>query len=143
MVCVLGFIIISIYSLCYGALYGVFLSCFYSIGSIPDILQLYGLEHGKAQKYLAGIRGLSLLLSVSFQQALGYLVYALICETSTFHRFAYYTDEGYEMFDLKLYPGIEAFNYIKEWFAFISIITAIPFIVLFIMRTWRYFCIKF
>ena len=73
----------------------------------------------------------------------GYLVYALICETSTFHRFAYYTDEGYEMFDLKLYPGIEAFNYIKEWFAFISIITAIPFIVLFIMRTWRYFCIKF
>ena len=96
----------------------------------------------KRKKNLTGIRGLSLLLSVSFQQALGYLVYALICETSTFHRFAYYTDEGYEMFDLKLYPGIEAFNYIKEWFAFISIITAIPFIVLFIMRTWRYFCIK-
>jgi membrane protein len=97
----------------------------------------------KRKMRLIGIRGLSLLLSVSFQQALGYLVYALICETSTFHRFAYYTDEGYEMFDLKLYPGIEAFNYIKEWFAFISIITAIPFIVLFIMRTWRYFCIKF
>lgn len=52
MVCVLGFIIISIYSLCYGALYGVFLSCFYSIGSIPDILQLYGLELGKAQNAL-------------------------------------------------------------------------------------------
>lgn len=48
MVCVLGFIIISIYSICYGALYGVFPSCFYSIGSIPDILQLLGLEHGKA-----------------------------------------------------------------------------------------------
>ena len=84
----------------------------------------------KRKKYLAGIRGLSLLLSVSFQQALGYLIYALICESSTFHRFVFYTDEEYEMFDLKLYPGIEAFNYIKEWFAFISIITAIPFIVL-------------
>ena len=84
----------------------------------------------KLEKHLTGIRGLSLLLSVSFQQALCYLIYALICETSTFHRFVYYTDEEYEMFDLKLYPGIEAFNYIKEWFAFISIITAIPFIVL-------------
>lgn len=96
----------------------------------------------KRKKYLAGIRGLSLLLSVSFQQALGYLIYALICESSTFHRLVFYTDEEYEMFDLKLYPGIGAFNYIKEWFAFISIITAIPFIVLFIMRTWRCFCMK-
>lgn len=96
----------------------------------------------KRKKRLIGIRGLSLLLSVSFQQTLGYFIYALVCETSIFHRFVYYTDEGYEMFDLKLYPGIEAFNYIKEWFAFISIITAIPFIVLFIMRTWRYFCMK-
>ena len=50
MVCVLGIIIISIYSICYWSLYGVFLFCFYSIGSIPDILQLFGLEHGKAQK---------------------------------------------------------------------------------------------
>lgn len=96
----------------------------------------------KRKKRLIGIRGLSLLLSVSFQQTLGYFIYALVCETSIFHRFVYYTDEEYEMFDLKLYPGIEAFNYIKEWFAFISIITAIPFIVLFIMRTWRYFCMK-
>ena len=97
----------------------------------------------KRKKHLTGIRGLSLLLSVSFQQALGYLIYALICETSTFHRFVYYTDEEYEMFDIKLYPGIEGFDYITEGFAVISIITAIPFIVLFIMRTWRYFCIKF
>lgn len=138
MVCVLGIIIISIYSICYWSLYGVFLFCFYSIGSIPDILQLLGLEHGKAQKHLTGIKGLSLLLSVSFQQALGYLIYALICETSTFHRFVYYTDEEYEMFDFKLYPGIEGFYYISEGFAVISIITAMPFIVLFIMRTIRY-----
>ncbi len=47
------------------------------------------------------------------------------------------------MFDIKLYPGIEGFDYITGGFAVISIITAIPFIVLFIMRTWRYFCIKF
>lgn len=46
----------------------------------------------KRKKHLTGIKGLSLLLSVSFQQALGYLIYALICETSTFHRFVYYTD---------------------------------------------------
>lgn len=52
MVCILGFVIIDIYSIYYSSLYGVFLSCFYSIGSIPDILQLLGLEHGKAQKAL-------------------------------------------------------------------------------------------
>ena len=50
MVCILGFVIIDIYSIYYSSLYGVFLSCFYSIGSIPDILLLHGLEHGKAQK---------------------------------------------------------------------------------------------
>ena len=55
----------------------------------------------KRRKYLTGIRGLSKLLSASCQQTLGYLVYALICETDTFHRFVYYTDEEYEMFDCK------------------------------------------
>ena len=108
---------------------------FFLLAFIPLVVFLiyyscWVLNMEKREKHLTGIRGLSLLLSVSFQQALGYFVYALICETSTFHRFVYYTDEEYEMFDLKLYPGIEAFNYIKEWFAFISIITAIPFIVL-------------
>ena len=93
----------------------------------------------KREKHLTGIRGLSLLLSVSFQQALGYLVYALICETSTFHRFAHYTDEEFGIFGLKLYPGIEGFSYLTGGLAIISIITAIPFIVLFIMRTWATF----
>lgn len=97
----------------------------------------------KRKKHLTGIKGLSLLLSVSFQQALGYLIYALICETSTFHRFVYYTDEEYEMFDFKLYPGIEGFYYIAEGFAVISIITAMPFIVLFIMKTIRYLFFTF
>lgn len=96
----------------------------------------------KRKKRLIGIRGLSLLLSVSFQQALGYFIYALVCETSIFHRFVYYTDEEYGIFGLKLYPGIEGFSYITGGLAIISIITAIPFIVLFIMRTWRYFCMK-
>lgn len=97
----------------------------------------------KREKHLTGIRGLSLLLSVSFQQALCYLIYALICETSSFHRFVYYTDEEYEMFDFKLYPGIEGFYYIAEGFAVISIITAMPFIVLFVMRTIRYLFFTF
>ena len=97
----------------------------------------------KRKKHLTGIKGLSLLLSVSFQQALGYLIYVLICETSTFHRFVYYTDEEYEMFDFKIYPGIEGFYYIIEGFVVISIITAMPFIVLFIMRTIRYLFFTF
>lgn len=121
---------------------------FFFLAFIPLVVFLiyyssWVLNMEKRKKHLTGIRGLSLLLSVSFQQALGYLIYALICETSTFHRFVYYTDEEYEMFDIKLYPGIEGFDYITGGFAVISIITAIPFIVLFIMRTWRYFCMKF
>lgn len=99
----------------------------------------WGLNMEKRQKRLIGIRGLSLLLSVSFQQALGYFIYALVCETSIFHRFVYYTDEEYGIFGLKLYPGIEGFSYITGGLAIISIITAIPFIVLFIMRTWATF----
>lgn len=47
------------------------------------------------------------------------------------------------MFDFKLYPGIEGFYYISEGFAVISIITAMPFIVLFIMRTIRYLFFTF
>ena len=121
---------------------------FFLLAFIPLVVFLiyyscWVLNMEKREKHLTGIRGLTLLLSVSFQQALGYLVYALICETSTFHRFVYYTDEEYEMFDFKLYPGIEGFYYIAEGFAVISIITAMPFIVLFIMRTIRYLFFTF
>lgn len=143
MVCVLGIIIISIYSICYWSLYGVFLFAFIPLAVFLIYYSYWVLNTEKRKKHLTGIKGLSLLLSVSFQQALGYLIYALICETSTFHRFVYYTDEEYEMFDFKLYPGIEGFYYIAEGFAVISIITAMPFIVLFIMRTIRYLFFTF
>lgn len=107
MVCVLGIIIISIYSIRYWSLYGVFLFAFIPLAVFLIYYSYLVLNTEKRKKHLTGIKGLSLLLSVSFQQALGYLIYALICETSTFHRFVYYTDEEYEMFDFKLYPGIE------------------------------------
>lgn len=88
----------------------------------------------KRKKYLTGIKGLSKLLSVTCQQSLGYLIYALICETDTFHWFVYYTDEEYEMLDCKLYPGIEGFYYMAEGIVTIATITAIPYIVLFLFR---------
>lgn len=88
----------------------------------------------KRRKYLSGIRGLAKLLSASCQQALGYLVYALICETDMFHRFVYYTDEEYEMLDLKLYPGIEGFEYMAEGFAIIATIASIPYILFFFSK---------
>ena len=47
------------------------------------------------------------------------------------------------MFDFKIYPGIEGFYYIIEGFVVISIITAMPFIVLFIMKTIRYLFFTF
>lgn len=101
---------------------------FFLLAFIPLVVFLiyyscWVLNMEKREKHLTGIRGLSLLLSVSFQQALGYLVYALICESSTFHGVVYYTDEEYEMFDL---------YHITRRLAIISIITAIPFIVLFL-----------
>ena len=86
------------------------------------------------RKYLTGIRGLSKLQSASCQQTLGYLVYALICETDMFHRFVYYTDEEYEMLDLKLYPGIEGFEYMAEGFAIIATIASIPYILFFFSK---------
>ena len=49
----------------------------------------------KRKKHLTGVRGLSIFLSAAGQQVLGYLFYALICETPTFHQLVYYTDDEY------------------------------------------------
>lgn len=92
----------------------------------------------KRNKHLTGVRGLSILLSVAGQQVLGYLFYALICETSTFHQLMYYTDEEYSMSDFKLYPGIDGFYYMAEGFACIAFITIIPYILLFLVRALFY-----
>lgn len=92
----------------------------------------------KRKKHLTGVRGLSIFLTVAGQQVLGYLFYALICETSTFHQMVYYTDEEYSMFDFKLYPGIDGFYYMAEGFACIAIITIIPYILLFLVRVLFY-----
>lgn len=89
----------------------------------------------KRRKRLTGIRPLSILLSVAFQQFLGYIVYALICETTWFHSLVFYTDEEYEMLDVKLYPGIEGFDYMAQGLLGIAFITAIPYVLLFIIRT--------
>ena len=79
----------------------------------------------KRKKHLTGIKGLSLLLSVSFQQALGYLIYALICETSTFHRFVYYTDEEYEMFDYQYNTASQNITSFREdWYFYLPVLSS-------------------
>ena len=92
----------------------------------------------KRKKHLTGVRGLSVFLSVVGQQVLGYLFYALICETPTFHQLVYYTDDEYSMFDIKLFPGIDGFYYMAEGFACIAFITIIPYILLFLIRALFY-----
>ena len=92
----------------------------------------------KRKKHLTGVRGLSIFLSAAGQQVLGYLFYALICETPTFHQLVYYTDDEYSMFDFKLFPGIDGFYYMAEGFACIAFITIIPYILLFLVRALIY-----
>jgi len=123
---------------CTPYLYGVSIELFF-FAFIPLLIFLlyycsWVWNGEKRKKHLTGVRGLSIFLSVAAQQVLGYLFYALICETSTFHQLVYYTDEEYSMLDFKLYPGIDGFYYMAEGFACIAFITIIPYILLFLIR---------
>lgn len=86
----------------------------------------------KRKKCLTGFRALSRYISVTVQQGIGYVLYALVCKTSVFHAFVYYTDKEYEIVGLRLYPGIEGIEI--EGIVTISVLFVIPFIILFLAK---------